>query len=243
MALYNRLLSVDEVLEQLCACLKHKKPYSLVRFGHGEMHVVSHKICPEHKINLYFDHYHKYAGISELNDKIAINLINALKKANLVGLGDHTPYNQELLDKIIEYYNLSLPSICSAWIPVDMINSKSFFDLLKLKKIIIVGRRSAEGADKFRDLGINVIGTMTHQGFEEMSKTINRICAIPDFDIAIVAAGVPATIMCPEISQKSGKIAIDFGHALDILIEGEKFDHEKRVNDFNAALQKEVNES
>lgn len=237
MPLINNLMQLDEILEKLEFSMKQKKPYSLIRFGHGEMHVVSHKIYPEHNLNRYFDHYHNYAGISELSDNIALNLINSLKRADLVGLGNHTPYNQELLDKIIDYYHLSLPAICNAWICVEMINSVKFFDLLKSKKIVIIGRRSTEGAVRFRDFGINVVGTIGHEGFEGIPKTLRAVSTMPEFDLAIVAAGVPATIMCPDIAEITGKVAIDFGHALDILIEGESFDHEKLVNNFNESLK------
>ncbi|MHC1721999.1 MAG: GT-D fold domain-containing glycosyltransferase [Aminipila sp.] len=240
MAYYKSYLQIDEIVEQIKSCLKNEKPYSLVRLGHGEMHVVSYKICPDHNINRYFDHYHQYAGITGLNDKIASDLINALKKADLVGLGNHTPYNEELLTKIIQYYDLEFPSVCNAWICVEMINSSEFFNILRSYRVLIVGRRAAEGACKLRDLGVNITGTIGHEGFEAMPETINKISLIGNFDIALVSAGVPATIMCPEIAEKTGKVIIDFGHALDILIEGENFDHEKQVNDFNYKLNKGV---
>lgn len=240
MAYYKCYLMLDEILEQIKFSLKHHKPYSLVRLGHGEMHVVSYKICPNHKINRYFDHYHQYAGITELNDEIAASMINALKKADLVGLGNHTPYNEELLNQIIQYYGLEFPAVCNAWICVEMINSPEFFNILRAHRVLVVGRRSAEGADKLRKLGINVAGNIVHEGLESIAQTIKEISSMENFDIALVSAGVPATIMCPEIAEKTGKVIIDFGHALDILIEGENFDHEKQVNDFNNKINKGV---
>jgi hypothetical protein len=57
-----------------------------------------------------------------------------------------------------------------------------------------------------------------------------------DWEIALVAAGIPATIMAPALAEKSGKVVIDFGDALDMVIDGEKFDYNKLVKDW-----KEVN--
>lgn len=236
---YDNLLKLDEVLQQIKFAIDNKKTYSLVRFGHGEMHVVGHKVFPKHRNSIYFGYYNKYAGITDLNDDITFKLINALKKADLVGLGNHVNYNKELLEMIIEHYNLYVAPVCSAWICDEMIESQKFFELLKPLKVVIVGRRAKEGAEKFRSLGINVVATMGHEGFDEMPNTINKVCSINDFDIALVAAGVPATIMCPEIAEKTGKVVIDFGHALDVLIEGDKFDHEKKVANFYTKVNSE----
>ncbi|URZ09151.1 glycosyltransferase family 2 protein [Clostridium felsineum] len=236
---YDNYLQLDEILKQIKSSIEKKSPYSLVRFGHGEMHVVAHKIFPKHRNSIYFGYYYKYAGITDLSDDISLKLLNALKKATLVGSEGHISYNKELFDKVIAYYNLHLPSVCSAWIAQEMIKSKKFFDLLKPLKVIIIGRRAREGAEKFKALGIDVVTTMGHEGFSEISNTIDKISNIDDFDIALVSAGVPATIMCPDIAEKTGKIAIDFGHALDILIDGDNFDHEKKVATFYNKINSE----
>jgi hypothetical protein len=41
------------------------------------------------------------------------------------------------------------------------------------------------------------------------------------FDIALVAAGIPAVILCYRIAGELGRVAIDFGHLADKLVTGE----------------------
>jgi hypothetical protein len=38
-------------------------------------------------------------------------------------------------------------------------------------------------------------------------------------EIALISAGIPATILAPIISKLNQKVAIDFGHALDIILD------------------------
>lgn len=233
MAYSKKLIMLDDILDYIESALKQNRSFSISRIGHAEMHVMSYKIWPSHNINRYFYGYNEYTGITKLDNKIALRLVKALKKADVVGLGNHTPYNEALLKKIVTRYKLSFPRVCDAWISVQMINSSRFMDLLKSLKVVLIGRRAAEGAEKLKDIGIEVVGSVPHEGFGEIDKTIKTVLSIREFDIVLAAAGVPAAIMCPDIARARGKVALDFGHALDILIDKDGFDFEKLVKDFN----------
>lgn len=231
--IFGREIYLDDVLNEIDLALKHKRSYSLVRFGHAEMRVASYKFFNDPD----FAYYYKYNGITELTDNIALKLIKAFRHANVVGVTNHTPMHKKLLKSIMNYYQLSFPVVCNAWINEEMRKSTRFFNMIKPLKIVLVGRRAAEGAKKFRSLGINVVGNIGHEGFSQMPKTMKAIGNMPSFDIALISAGVPATIMCPEIARMTGKVVIDFGSAIDVLIDGKKFDDEKLVADFNKKVR------
>lgn len=238
----TKLTELDEILENIEAALKQNKPFSLSRIGHAEMHVMSYRIWPNHNINKYFYGYNEYTGITRLDKQIALRLVRALKKADVVGLANHTPYNEALLKKIMTHYKLSFSKICDAWICVQMINSQRFMDMLKSLEVVLIGRRAEEGAKKLGELGIKVVGAISHEGFEQIDETISNVISMPKFDIVLAAAGVPAAIMCPDIAGRRNKVALDFGHALDILIDKENFDFEKLVKEFNKAEGEMKNE-
>lgn len=227
---------LDQVLAQIKYALKYKIPYSLVRFGHAEMRVAGYGFWNDN--NSFVDLY-KYTGITELSDEITLKLINAFKKASIVGVRDHTEYNNSVIEMILEHYNLKFPVNCSAWMNFLLAKSSDFYDVLRPLKIIVVGRRAAESVKKFNELGIKVVATMEHEGFGDIPKTMKAISNVKDFDLALIAASVPATIMCPDIAEMTGKVVIDYGHALDWFVDGENYDDEKLVENFNKKIAEE----
>ncbi|WP_234117234.1 GT-D fold domain-containing protein [Clostridium hydrogenum] len=230
---FGHEIYLDEVLDAITSSLNLKKPYSLVRFGHAEMAVLSYKFYR----NPGFEYYYKYDGITELSENITLRLSNSFRNANLVGMTNHTPKDNKLLKDIMNYYKLSFPVVCNAWINEEMRKSEDFFDILRTRKVVIVGRRAKEAAEKFRGLGVNVVSNIGHEGFDQIPMTMKAISDMPDFDIALISAGVPATIMCPEVAKMTGKVAIDFGSAIDVLVDGDKFDDEKLVAEFNRKMR------
>jgi glycosyltransferase involved in cell wall biosynthesis len=108
-----------------------------------------------------------------------------------------------------------------------MINSDRFWRALKTRKLAIVGRRASEAREAFGKVGVAVACTMDLEGYDEIEKVYSELSERDDWDAAILAAGIPATILAPMLAQKTNRVVIDFGHALDMLIDGEDFDYEK----------------
>ncbi|WP_366924155.1 hypothetical protein MFMK1_001108 [Metallumcola ferriviriculae] len=234
----NEMFSVAQVMERLQAALVQQEPHSIIRIGHAEMYVMSINTWPEitnwpDRIKA-FDRYLKYCGITGKRKSINDSLIRAVLKADIVGTGDHIEFWRLQMEKIFRYYGIRPEQTCSAWVSQKMIATREFFDVIRGKRIVLVGRRAKEAVAKFEYHGVKVVQTRGLEGFEEVETTLNWFEGIPDFDIALVAAGVPATTICPAIAELTGRIAIDFGHALDLIIDGQPgFHFEELVTDFN----------
>ncbi|MNF15190.1 hypothetical protein D3C80_2176880 [compost metagenome] len=50
---------------------------------------------------------------------------------------------------------------------------------------------------------------------------VMQLTAEHTFDIALVAAGIPAVVLCRRIAGELGSVAFDFGHLADKLVTGE----------------------
>ncbi|MDS1029705.1 GT-D fold domain-containing glycosyltransferase [Bacillota bacterium LX-D] len=214
------MLNLNQVLSRLKQALEQRQPFSIVRFGHAEMYVINEATWPEASWD--FSEYSTYCGITGPLPNMSRDIIEALLEADIAGLGDHTPSWQIVMNKIFQHYDLVIKRSCSAWISHQMVKSEEFFQLLQGKRIVLLGRRGAEGAAKFEQRGIKVVAALPLEGYEQINPTLASLGKLPAFDLVLAAAGVPATIICPRIAEKYRTCALDFGHALDIVIDGEE---------------------
>lgn len=241
----NKMLSLTEVMVQLQHAWVQKTPYSIIRIGHAEMYVMSINTWPEtsnwpDRIKA-FDRYLQYCGITEQGKSVNEKLIRAIFDADIVGTGDHIQFWRSQMKKIFGYYGIIPKQTCSAWVTQKMVSTRQFFDFIRGKRIILIGRRAKEAVARLERHGAKVVSTRGLEGFEEAKTTLKWFEAAPDFDMALVAAGVPATIICPAVAQLTGRIVIDFGHALDLIVDGQAgFHFEELVTDFNLKHKGEI---
>jgi hypothetical protein len=66
--------------------------------------------------------------------------------------------------------------------------------------------------------GVNIASVVTLEGLEDLPRAESQILAGPPFRVALVAAGIPATILCPRLARKTNCIAIDYGHVINDLL-------------------------
>ncbi|MBC8079270.1 MAG: hypothetical protein H7X86_02920 [Gorillibacterium sp.] len=223
---YERFqLTIEEVLECIDTAVAEGTPYSLARFGHAE--IAELQVIPEFYRGM--EYYRKYNGITrrDLRDELLV----AFKSCTTAGLllttvdasgAEHS--RQSFLSLELEFY-----TICSAWVTHHMVRLPYFWDWIRPYRLVLVGRRAAEAAPIFASKGINVVDTMMLSDYEQLEQVYLQLCRVGGWDIALIAAGVPATLLAPRLANATGKVAIDFGHALDLIIDGEDFDFEGLV--------------
>ena len=212
--------SLEEVVAKIKYALDHKKGLSLVRCGDGEAFSMGYELVPNY---LHIMKQYDYAGVPAASTSIKRSLIRSLQLADIVGLSD----NREvflcapLLEQILQRHGLKLPFICNARINWELHgHSKGpLYRLLKGKRILVVGRLAKQAAPRLRALGLEVVKAISLEGFKQLNPVYNVIKSYSrSFDVALVAAGVPAVPLCVRIAKGCNRVAIDFGHAINDLL-------------------------
>lgn len=233
----DRMLGLNDVFMVLEDALNNQKPLSLGRYGHGEIAHLGWIHIPEW--TKLFEPHSSYAGATASMAVIQKELDEAIRATDLVGL--HASWGQasedrktaEMTKRLFHQLDFSPKHICSAFITHDMINSERFWELIKDRKVALVGRRATEAVPYFKNKGINVTYTSVLEGMEQIAEAHHDL-ASRDWEIALVAAGIPATILAPRLAKQTNRVVIDFGHALDKFIDGENFNYQKILDDWKA---------
>lgn len=227
------ILTTDEVLVMIKVAVDNNQPYSLARFGHGEIAEMSWDTNPH--FSYLMEYYRDYAGITIPARDIKPLLIEAWKTATTCGVlpswEDKTGAEKSL--PVFKSLGSKPTSLCSAFINYEIHEKGLFWKLLKKQKVIIVGRRASHAEPIFKAKGISVVGTVGLNNIEELERTYETLMANDEWQLAILSAGIPATILAPRLANSTNKIALDIGHALDLIIDGSNFNFEKLVKDYN----------
>lgn len=227
------LLDHSLVVNKIEKAVEQKSSFSLGRFGIGEISFLSWPTYPLLLEN--FKQYQSYAGITCSPEIIKNELLAAIKTVDMAGLIASWRLEDWAMatHRVIEQLKIMPKNMCCAWIMHDMVHKGTLWPLLNKKKVILVGRRSAEAVPIFKEMGVHITGSFPLNGYEELDNVFYTILNDPNWEIALISAGIPATILAPRIAKASGRIAIDFGHALDIILDGESFNHSMLVEKWN----------
>jgi len=213
--------SLEEVTNKIQQSLDNKKGLSLVRIGDGEAFSMGYEMVAGYQsIMQGYD----YAGVPRANPQVRHLLLKAIQEADIVGLSDDrsVPLCAPLIEKILEKHNINLDYICHARINWHLHGGGSgpLYDLLKGKRVIIVGRLAQEAAPKMKQLGLKIVGTYPLEGINRLNSSYSRIHKDRrNFDVAIVSAGIPAVPLCVKLAKECNKVAIDFGHSINDLLQ------------------------
>lgn len=208
----------EEILERIRRALERKSALSLIRLASGEAFVLAHGvILPMAQIPWWVD----YAGVRLPNEAARRDLIYAVQKADIVGLSsDQNRWEcAPLLEKSFNHYKLHPIYLTSSIVNWEIHKNNAFYRIIGKNPTIIVGRRAAEAAPKMAARGLNIVKTYQLEGYTDLPRVEKAIQEGPDFRIAIVAAGVPACILCPRIARSRCCVAIDYGHVINDLIQ------------------------
>lgn len=232
----KHFLEKNDLLQLLRNVSKDKESLSLARFGHGELSYMNHKINSD--LAAEFSYYQRYCGATTTYNKIQEDLTEALRTTDVAGLFTKSEVDVDhkwidLTEETLKYSKCSPKKICSPWIPKKLAQSKDFWEWLKFQRVVLVGRRAMEAEVIFRNRGVDIVNCFPFEGFEQINSLQGRIVSIPEWIVVIISAGVPATVLAPKLTRAKKCIALDFGHTLDWLIDGDRTDHERLVKEWN----------
>lgn len=211
------LRSTQWVFSRLKEALYKGKGISLIRIGDGETRAIAHNDLISMDV---IPPWLRYAGVKLPDKFLKDKLLKSIRSADIIGLPFEKDYFfKPLMLKIIKKYGLTLSNICNNRVNYDLYTLGYLNSLLKDRKIIIVGRKAAEAARCFA--AANIIATYDLPGMYNVDNTYREISKNRDFEIALVAAGIPAIVLCPKLARLD-KIALDLGHVLDSIVTPDK---------------------
>ena len=207
----------EEVLERIRQAIVRRTGLSLIRLASGEAFTLAHQvILPLEKIPWWV----AYAGVRLPNEAARRDLIQAVTQADIVGLSSDRKRWEcaPLLEKSFSRFHLSPRYITGATVNWHLHQNGGLYRIIGGAPTVLVGRRAAEALPKLRQRGINVIKTFNLEGYDDLPRLQRELESAPTFGVALVAAGIPATILCPHLARKRRCVAIDYGHVINDLI-------------------------
>ncbi|WP_376708030.1 GT-D fold domain-containing protein [Peribacillus frigoritolerans] len=152
-------------------------------------------------------------------------LVRSLRDADIAGL--IAPWRLDPWAKqtrtVLEQLKFMPSKVCCAWIMQSLLEEGILWSWLSNKKVFLVGRRSKEAENVFKEQGVQITGSIGLNGYDELIRVQNELQSNQEWEIALISAGIPATILAPRIAKLTQKVAIDFGYALDMILDGEEY--------------------
>jgi hypothetical protein len=216
------LIETNTVVKKIVDCVKRKVPLSLIRIGDGELSVMSQSIVlpTEYLKKSAAWNSAEYCGVSLKQDLenhyfMRDKCIEAVKNADLVGVFP----DGEFTSKVFSAIGFRPSHVFYAFGNVYFCFIQEFVDLLISDPPLLVGNQAADFADYLaKTLGIQAAGIYTGiHSPEDLDQTIDYMAHCPH-DWSLVSAGVNADIIAPIMARKYGKVCIDYGHGMDVLM-------------------------
>ncbi|MEO2204797.1 GT-D fold domain-containing glycosyltransferase [Paenibacillus pabuli] len=228
-------LEIDGVLDQLEAALKEQRPFSLVRVGDGENIVMSQETVwtteqvLQERWAIKANRGQK--GLRLPNLQLRDEVAASLQRASLVGvlpLGDLTIkapdyLKRPLTDMLFAHYGISPALTCHACVNRELVQMPRFWEMLAGRRVLLVTREIEElrAALVQEPYHLNIAAALPFDSWDQMAETLQWIeLNQHSFDVALFSCGVNAVVLAERTAALAGKVAIDFGKANNIILNG-----------------------
>ena len=229
------LLTTEEVLDQIKQALMTKSPFSLVRIGDGDNIVLGqYTHLPEEEfLNSYWIRESKgeqSKGVHLPDLKLRDAMLTAIGKANVVGICKNKDeirvperYKRELTNKIFDHYGLRPSQVCHNFVNRRMVSSRVFWELLNTYPTLLISRWAQKFAYVIRRiypvLPQRIVGCINFTDYSQVEKTMKKVGKY-QFDLVLISAGCSACILAQRIAEQYGKVALDFGKSMMLMVKG-----------------------
>lgn len=213
----------EAVCAELHQALEERRPMSLVRLGDGEMFALAHdKVVSTELVRRHGD-FLAYAGLEIPDHNCREQLAEAVRKASFVGVPTfRSPNFHGLLLPVLRAHGIHMGDMRMTVSTVNYAIALQghLYGLLKRRRVLTVGNAAVGLASVLRKRGITVTGTIAPvRGTTDIPRILDEVSRY-EFDIALVAAGIPAVILAQQIAERYNKVAIDFGHLANKIADG-----------------------
>jgi hypothetical protein len=218
------LLRPEEVYRRLVESLDEGRPLSVIRLGDGELLTLAHDTVLPLKDAKAAGPFLPSAGITLPDYNARSQLAAAVRKADIIGIPtSRLPTYQGLLFPILRYYGIAYESrsLTISTINYALYEHGQLQQLLRNRSVLTIGNFAQQLGEVLSASSVDIIGSITPvNGFADIPRVLAEAAEYP-FDVALVASGIPAVVICQRIAVELGKTAIDFGHLANKLVSGE----------------------
>lgn len=210
-------MQLPEIFKRLRYCLRNQVGFSLIRVGDAENQVMAQGsvYTIEDINNIWWANDENWTGIVLPNFKARDRLIASVKEADIVGvLHQSEEYEwKHLSEEVFAHYIIKPRILCYAFINVYMLNHPELIALMKMYRVLLIGKASPEFAVLLKSrFDINVAGTIIINNYFDIPQVLHQANYI-DYELALISAGSNAVILATALAQQ-GKVAVDFGSAM-----------------------------
>lgn len=223
-AMSHRLINLideHEVAKRIWNAAEERRGFSLVRLGDGELLTLAQDtVYTIDEIKFIGSHFLTYAGLNVPDLAARDALISSVQQADIVGVPSLRRITfQNLFRKVANHYNLPIENMPLTTSVINYVLEKTalYHRLFTHFRVLLIGNRMAELREHLTKYGYqSIVGVLPLAGTKAVDEVLEQT-SHSQYDVAIVAGGIAASILCPLISRNH-KVAIDFGHLADELL-------------------------
>ncbi|MBB6736010.1 GT-D fold domain-containing glycosyltransferase [Cohnella zeiphila] len=214
------LLSAVQTYEMLERALAQGQPFSLVRLGDGELLTLAqNSVLPIETVVQEGD-FLPYAGVNVPDLRARDELIESIRRASLIGVPlSRRPYFQPLLFSVWRAFGIRPESLrlTISTINFSLQEQGLINRLLAGRRILIIGDVALPLAQRLASRGVAITGAIQPvRGVADIERVVEEASRCV-FDLALVSAGIAAVTICVRLAERTGRVAIDFGHQANVV--------------------------
>jgi len=214
------LASPAEVCETLERSLAERQPFSLVRLGDGELLTLAQDRVLSVETVAREGPFLSYAGVNVPDLAARDELAEAVRRASMVGVPlSRRPHFQPLLFAVWRAFGIRPDSLrlTTSTINYSLQEQGWLYRLLAGRRVLVIGNVAPPLAEQLAARGFAVAGAIHPvRGVADVRRVVEEASGC-DFDLALVSAGIAAVSICVQLAERTGKVAIDFGHQANVI--------------------------
>lgn len=221
--LLKPLMGVAEVFQELETALQERTPCSLVRLGDGELLALAHDTVLSAELVRREGAFLEYSGMGIPDHVHRDQLAEAVRRASIIGVPvAPEPNFQGLLSPVFQAHGIEFAPrrFTFSTINYSLAEEGYLLRLIQGRRALVIGNMAQSLATALAGKGAVIAGAISPvKGIHDIPAVLQE-AADHDYDLAVVAAGIPAVILVQRLAEQFGKVAIDFGHLANRIVNG-----------------------
>ncbi|MGE5529350.1 MAG: GT-D fold domain-containing glycosyltransferase [Patescibacteria group bacterium] len=211
-------LATREVADLITRACEARKPFALIRLGDGEaLALAQGSVRTLAQVASYA--FLREAGVIVPDLRARDLVAAAVRLADVVGVAARRdpPEFAPLTEEAFAYFNLQPRLLCDCCVNYALQGEGLLVPLLAGRRLFLVNRRWPRWAEALESVyGLTVGGGAAVDHFGEIEKAL-AAAGRERFDVALVAAGVPATWLSVALARQNRCVALDLGRLADLM--------------------------